>query len=166
VAVNAQWQPRNDGIFGANVNALATNGTKLYAGTGAGVFNGGYGTGWSRMRPDSQVYAPVRSLLVDGPTDMYAGCESGKIYVSTDDGYTWIQKSIIGTNIIINTLVATNNMIIAGNADGCFISTDKGDSWIQRNNGLTNTRVLTLVAGNSIYAGTFGGGIFSSIDSG
>ncbi len=84
------------------------------------------------------------------------------VYISTNDGASWIRTSLNNRNISAIT-VNGNNIYAATN--GVFLSTDDGTSWIQTT--LNNPNVLSLaVNGNNVFAGTYGNGVYLSANNG
>jgi photosystem II stability/assembly factor-like uncharacterized protein len=100
----------------------------------------------------------VKCLLTSG-SNIFAGTyEGGGVFLSTNNGATWTQKSNGLLNHNILTIVSNGNNIYAGTWNGVFYSTDNGSNWIQNNDGLQNKWVYSLaVKGTNIFAGTDSG---------
>jgi photosystem II stability/assembly factor-like uncharacterized protein len=74
-----------------------------------------------------------------------------EVYVSTDGGFTWINKSrgISGTVMAVSPYL---NNIVAMTSDGTFFSSDGGDNWIGQS--LDNKIVHNICRnGSTLYAG-------------
>ncbi len=103
-------------------------------------------------------------------TNIFAGTDSGGVFLSTDTGTTWTAVNNGLSNTKVTSLAVAGTNIFAGtgtlNVDGgVFFSTDTGISWTE-GVGLSNTYVSSLaVIGTNIFAGT-PSGVFLSTDTG
>jgi hypothetical protein len=159
----SQWV-QSDGIYGGTVYSYAINGSKIFAGTGLGVYtstnNGSY---WTRTTFNQTVNA----FGVNG-NNIFAGTGDanfiGSAYLSTDNGSTWNQTSL--TNRTVYSFVVSGSNIFAGTYyNGVYLSTNNGSSWNQTT--LNNLTVLSLsIIGNTIFAGTRGSGVYVSTNNG
>ncbi len=102
---------------------------------------------------------------------VFAGTKTG-VYISDDDGKSWIESNSGITDTYIQCLAETDGRIYAGTLNnGVFRSDDGGRTWEKRNNGLdvpggSESISALAVRGNSIFAGTGFGWIFVSDDLG
>ena len=107
-------------------------------------------------------------------TNLFAGTDSGGVYMSTNSGTSWTQANSGLTNIHVYALSTSpkasgGTNLFAGTSGGVFLSTDNGSSWNQ--SGLTNTSVNAFAvstdgAGDTdLFAGT-DHGIFLSTNDG
>jgi len=105
----------------------------------------------------------VRSLITL-EDNIYAGTIDEGIYVSSDNGTSWIRTSL--NNLTVWTFAAIGNIIYAGtDGAGVFQSTNNGSSWTQTS--LNNKSVLSLATiGDNIFAGTVFNGIYLSTNKG
>ncbi|MFQ5640810.1 MAG: hypothetical protein ACE5IR_22760 [bacterium] len=110
------------------------------------------------------------------PGVIYAGCESGKIFKSSDSGSNWIQVDpgwppAMITDILIDPS-STNTIYVARDASdwhtgvhgGIAMSKDSGLKWSDIDDGMSTTHTIRLALdrnSNTLYAGTYGGGVFS-----
>lgn len=100
--------------------------------------------------------------------------ENGKVYRSSDEGFTWSLVSQIGWNRITCITVNENNSVFIGTyGTGLFRSTDNGTSWSKLiiNSNFDVIQAIANGGDGVIYAGcgTIGGqsiGIFRSINNG
>lgn len=100
------------------------------------------------------------SLAVSG-NNMFAGTNGG-VFVSTDNGESWTQRSTGLPYNDIYTIAVSGSNLFAGTPGGVFQSANNGANWSKVNTGLTNTSVKSLAASESdLFAGTEGGGVFS-----
>jgi hypothetical protein len=107
----------------------------------------------------------IWTLAVNG-SNIFAGTNSGGVFLSTDNGNNWTAVNSGLTNNTVNVLTVSGNNIFAGTNGGLFLSKNNGTSWTAVNTGLTNDTVNALaVSGSNIFAGT-NGGVFLSADSG
>lgn len=100
----------------------------------------------------------VRALAARGGS-IYAGTDSGGVFLSTNDGTSWIGTGDGLTNKSISALAACGGDLFAGTSGGgVFISRDSGASWTGVNNGLTDTLIRALMTkGGDLFAATNGG---------
>ena len=99
---------------------------------------------------------------------IYVWSSSYNMYLSTDDGITWITvNNGLPTSYNIQALVYSGSNIFAGSYIGMFLSTNNGGNWTSVNTGLTNTNILSIAArGDTVFAGTDGGGVFITTNNG
>lgn len=148
----AQWA-RTNGPTGAIVpNAVAFTPTAMILATPQGIFRStDSGGNWVRSPQDDFISAPEASSLLATRGLLFAGCISGGIFRSIDDGRTWYQVAS-GT---VYSLAANATTVFAGTDRGVLRSTDDGAAWTLSSSGLTDSGVYALAAGsNAILAGT------------
>jgi Secretion system C-terminal sorting domain len=160
-----QWKQTSGPANLGPINALAVNGTFLFAGTLSGVFlSTNSGANWNAV--DSGLTSnSVYALAVRG-SELFAGTSAG-IFLSTNNSLSWASVDSGLKNHRVWILAIKDSNVFAGTLSGVFLSTNNGTNWIAVDSGLTNTYVMTLaVSGTSIFAGTAGGGIFLSTNNG
>jgi len=93
---------------------------------------------------------------------LFAGDQLNGVFVSTDDGNTWLPKNSGLTNRpVLSIAIEGNNVFLGTYGGGVFVSTDNGEHWIEKNFGLMNKYINSLViSGDYIFAGTYGGGVW------
>lgn len=99
------------------------------------------------------------NTLIGYRSKLIAGNADG-IFVSADDGQTWVaQNNGLPSPIQIYQLVSVNNLIFAATDKGIWKSDDEAQSWSDAGAGvLTDRTVQTLhVLGANIFAGTSSG---------
>lgn len=187
-AAVAQWTktvlpapPYGHGALPGRVNALAADGSSIYAGTLGGnlyysVDNGGTWVLVDSGMTNSDITAIVTvsgSVYVGAYGNLanisYGGYGHGSgIYITSDNGTHWRRAgaTLADTNIFAMTLI--DSEIVAGTwGGGAYISSDQGATWSQIVRGLDNPFVRTLaVGGIRLFAGTWGDGVFFSDDHG
>lgn len=142
----------------SDVNALAIHGQYLFASTSAGIYRSVInGKKWIEV--DSGITDKwVNSLEVDN-NNIYAGTNTGGIFVSMDDGLSWNSLGLKKGN---HSIIANNDTIYTGTDHGVFTSTDGGINWITANQGISYFSIHALsVQGNVLFAGAAGSGVWS-----
>jgi hypothetical protein len=80
------------------------------------------------------------SCMATNGAVIYAGNSSGGVLKSTDNGYTFVPTTSIGSNVIYSIVAVGSNIIAATNtSSGIFVSTNNGTTWTQKNEGFTGT---------------------------
>jgi len=98
----------------------------------------------------------INSLAVSG-TNLFAGTGGGGVFLSTNNGTSWIATGL--TKGWVSALAVSGTNLFAGTEGGVFLSTNNGTSWTSI--GLTNRDVLALtISGTNLFAGTLGGGVW------
>ncbi|NNG26388.1 MAG: hypothetical protein HKM87_02580, partial [Ignavibacteriaceae bacterium] len=119
---------------------------------------------WTRTNGPEGV--AVRSLANINGT-IYAGTEVNGVYISTDDGITWIARNEGIETYGISSIINFQGYIFAGTLGyGVYRSSDGGLSWTAPTTG--NTLFVTSLVVNSpyIYAGAASLGLYRSSDNG
>jgi len=101
-------------------------------------------------------------FIASDTNDVNDGGRTGSIYKSTDNGSTWISKSIglplkpDGYSAALNSLITTGNTLVAGTSEGIYFSTDNGESWNDFTGDLpTRVSITSITADNQfITVGT------------
>jgi len=149
-----RWRPGSMvGLTNNDIRCFLWSGTKLYAGTGGGVFlSTNNGNNWFGV--NSGLNNMTVNTLIEFGANIYAGTPGG-IYITTNSGVTWYSSSYGLTNPNVNCIVAYGNNLLAGTNGGVFRSTDNGNSWESSNFGLISQNVNSLlVSGSEIFAGS------------
>jgi len=149
------------------VVAVKQNGA-VFAGTPSGVFVSlDQGATWI---PRGLAGTAIRSLAVTPRGDILAGgIESGKIYLSTDDGTTWsvVHTSVNATESIYSLASDTAGYFYASTSYGKFlVSSDNGSTWNQPNQIYLSALQILVTSDGSIYAATGGRAVARSTDRG
>lgn len=92
-------------------------------------------------------------------SNIFAGTANDGIFMSSDNGANWTEKSNGLTNQWITCLNVCNLGILAGTwGGGIFLSNNNGTSWVEFNSGLTYKNISTIaVNGDSVFAGSAAG---------
>jgi photosystem II stability/assembly factor-like uncharacterized protein len=173
--VFSQWQEANKGLYGGHIGGLFFDpvSNQLFAGTGnCGIFvSSDVGQHWktSNKGLPQQAYN-VESFLRSGK-NLFMGCNYiGGVFLSTDNGKTWIyKKNGFPEYNSVHCLAQSGTKLFAGTFNGVYVSTDNGENWTAVNNGLTqmDQYINTIaVKDGKIFVGSLGGIFVSSDDGG
>lgn len=168
--------PESDILHGGAVAVSPLSSSIIYAGAFGGVHRST--DGGNIWTPQGLMNEAIFSLEINPDSEdiIYAGCESGKVYKSTDSGNNWLQidpgwSPAMITDILVDPS-STNNIYVGRDASdwhtgvhgGVAHSTDGGTSWSEIDSGLTTTHTIRLAidtTANTLYAATYGGGVFA-----
>ena len=116
---------------------------------------------WTRQKAIEGGF--IRAMAMNG-NYLFAGSDGG-VFLSTDNGTSWIETSNGITNTNIQALAIKNDTLFAGTKGaGVFRSIDNGTSWTSTT--LNNTYLNTLlIKDQSLFAGT-STGLYLSTDNG
>ncbi len=157
------WHPV---YLAGDVRSLAVMDTIIFAGGGNGVQRStDRGASWYPAGLDSEF---VWSLTAAGP-DLYAGTDSGGVFLSTNAGLTWLQKDSGLADKKVLSLAVNHSAVFAGTAGGgVFRTTNNGSDWQEVNDGLVTIQknVYSLAADDSIALAGTQYGFFISTDNG
>jgi photosystem II stability/assembly factor-like uncharacterized protein len=177
----ATWTTSNAGIAGSHASklAVAPNG-KIYA-----VGNSYIGDVESGIEASASIWTttdrgeswrPQRlgflgtcvsySLIALGNNDVVLGAACGGVFLSTDDGSTWIDRSPSGVRSFSSIALLGNGDLLAATSGGLYRSGDNGRSWTPAS--AFKERINSLLAHSSgrIITGTRAGAFFVSTDNG
>ena len=125
-------------------------------------------TGFAQWQPANNGLTGkwINVLTVDPTTNnIYAGTDKG-VYLSTDDGRTWVRKNedFLVKDFEVSTIATSGNNIFAGTGGaGIFLSTNNGSTWTPVNNGLSgkDIRVTEIaISENNIFIGIINSGVW------
>ena len=104
-------------------------------------------------------------LLVSG-ANLFAGTDSGGVYVSANNGTSWNAVDTGLTERYVWALASLDTNLFAGTSGGVFRSANNGATWSDVNTGLGSTGVSAFaVIGASLFAGT-NAGVYLSTNAG
>jgi ligand-binding sensor domain-containing protein len=145
----------------SNVNALASSGITILAGTnGGGIFRStNNGAKWTAVN-SGLTNTTVRALAVSGNT-IFAGTDGSGIFRSTNNGTQWTAINSGLTDSTVFSFAVSGSAIFAGTFEGVFLSKNNGTNWTPVNSGLTSSYVLSLSINDAtLFAGTYGDGVW------
>jgi hypothetical protein len=173
------WTAVNNGIsityggYNLGIDALATDGTYLYAGyccNGGNLFRSSDdGANWTLL--DSGVpgmYNGITELVIKG-TNLFIGeFDHGGVYRSTNFGSNWVDASAgIINGSVRSMMVAGSDLFIGTDGGGVFRSTNDGAVWADVSNGIRVPDIRGMVVSSQdLFTATWGNGIFRSTDGG
>ncbi len=106
-------------------------------------------------------YAGFVSSLTSAGSNLIAGTSGNGIYLTSDNGATWINTAF--GNLSVSCLASSGNNVFAGTTD-IFLSTNSGVNWVMK---FFNIGPLAFaINGNYVFAGTNGHGLYISSDFG
>lgn len=168
--------PVSDILHGGALALNPVSSNIIYAGAFGGVFKTtNAGNTWTVQGLQSEAIFCLE-VNPDSVNIIYAGCESGRVYKSTDAGGNW-QRIDPGwpPAMIADILVdpsATNDVYVGRDASdwhtgvhgGVSLSTNGGATWTEVDSGLTTTHAVRLAidtTARTLYCATYGGGVFA-----
>ncbi len=107
----------------------------------------------------------IQCITASG-TNLFAG-GSGGVFLSTNDGTSWITVDSGLTNPYVYALTFSGTNLFAGTwGGGAFLSTNNGTSWKAIDSNLTSPFVYSFaVSGTNLFAATYNG-VFLSTNNG
>ncbi|MBK7259909.1 MAG: T9SS type A sorting domain-containing protein [Ignavibacteriae bacterium] len=155
------WQTIIAPGMGSRVAALLTHkGLVWYrAGNGALYVSSDRGETWQLS--GRGITSAVISLAANG-SSMYAGTEGAGVFLSTDDGATWVNRSAGLTDSNVTALHVDGQTLFAGTSHGgVFFSRDDGMRWHAFGDGLGTDEVRALASnGEDLYAAIAWNGVW------
>ncbi len=161
ISAFGQWQ-QSAGTAGLNMQSLLTNGTYNYAGGQTGVFlSTDSAANYSLANTGNDNVGPTRGFTKDN--NYIYTCTSQGAFRSSDNGSTWVSKSIGLTNLLGSGILKVGTRLFYVGPTGVFVSTDQGDNWSTAGLSTTDVRCITAI-NDTLFVGTNGAGIYKSID--
>ena len=159
----AQWQ-QSAGTTGLNMQSLLTNGIYNFAGGQTGAYlSTDSAANYSLSNTGNDNVGPTRGFTKDN--NYIYTCTSQGAFRSSDNGATWVSKSVGLTNLLGGGILKVGTRLFYVGPTGVFMSTDQGDNWSAA--GLSTTDVRSIAAINdTLFVGTNGAGIYKSVDFG
>jgi hypothetical protein len=163
VSAYGQWQ-QSAGTAGLNMQSLLTNGIYNFAGGQTGAYlSTDSAANYSLSNTGNDNVGPTRGFTKDN--NYIYTCTSQGAYRSSDNGATWVSKSVGLTNLLGSGILKVGTRLFYVGPTGVFMSTDQGDNWSAA--GLSTTDVRSIAAINdTLFVGTNGAGIYKSVDFG
>lgn len=157
----AQWQ-QSVGTTGLNMQSLLVNGMYAYAGGATGAYlSTDTAANFIFSNSGNNAAGPTRGLTHDN-TYTYT-CTSQGVFRSSNNGATWISKSIGLSNLLNSGIINVGTRLFVVGPGGVYMSTDNADNWTAA--GLTGTDVRCITSmQDTLYVGTLNSGIYKSSD--
>ena len=162
--LGASWHASNTDMADVRINALASDGTMLLAGTSTGVYKSlDMGHSWVAANT-GMTTMQINAIAISG-SKIYAATNANGLFVSLNVGSTWLYTSLpIST---VYSVAVSGSNIFVGAQNRIYKSTNNGTTWSLTNIGTVGSQVNALVVdGTTIFAGVGVGGVFKSTDNG
>lgn len=141
------WVQTITGLAHQVVESIAFLGNDVYCSQWNGISKStDNGNTWVSVNLTAGVY----QLAVSGNTVFAGGSGSIGVIKSSDGGQTWVAANNGLTDLNIISLVANQNIIVAGTNSGVFISTNNGLTWTPINDGFESPipKIQSLIINN------------------
>jgi photosystem II stability/assembly factor-like uncharacterized protein len=139
----SSWTQANNGLKDLTVSAIAISGTNLFAAVentwgGSSVhLSTNDGASWTPIGKglpnDSNVVFQIDCFAVSpdraGDTCVFAGVLDGGVYVSTDNGSTWVPDTVGLINMFVVSLTVKDTFLFAATFTGVYRSTVNATPW-------------------------------------
>lgn len=161
------WNSINDGLSEDYINALATNGTDIFAGTYHGVYwSPNNGKKWVAI--NKGLNNGNINVLVWRENELFAGTDGDGIFKLNTTTLKWSLANNGINEDLITSMVVQNEKIFAGTYRGLFSSNDGGNSWNKMNHNVLDSFYVGSLAiqEHTIYAGMPGKGLYVSENDG
>jgi len=136
-------------------------GGELFAGTTYGVLR--CRAGDTLWRPAGLRTTKIIGVAAGGGGDLYALSEGEGVYLSTNDGKTWIDRGLARSDVLTLAISGSGDLFV-GEYGGVSRSTDRGLSWQEIQIGPLNVFSFAF-RGDWVYAATTDG-VYYSTDGG
>ncbi|MBI3195078.1 MAG: T9SS type A sorting domain-containing protein [Ignavibacteriae bacterium] len=154
------WAETDSGIENREIGYMYLHGNILFAQTDDGLYRTtNQGLLWNKL-PDWP-FNETATSIVAFENYFFAGTYESGVYVTTDNGETWIPVNNGLTNFNIRSLAQSRTSLFVATGDGIFLSQDSGETWSPINEGLMVNDVTTLLCKNNyLFAGTNYNGVW------
>ncbi|MBN9663644.1 MAG: hypothetical protein J0H49_35930 [Acidobacteria bacterium] len=158
------WTRSDEGLPGqARINAFASIGNTVMAGTDAGVFLSlDQGLTWQPAPGAAATSGRVLSLAAAG-RKVYAGTDRSGVLVSEDQGRSWSRSASFPAPYVRSLLGAGAAVYAGTDKEGVFTSVDGGATWVRMSDGLPpdgQVFTMTKVKG-ALFAGLYARGLWT-----
>jgi len=161
VSAYGQWQ-QSAGTAGLNMQSLLTNGIYNFAGGQTGAYLSiDSAANYSLSNTGNDNVGPTRGFTKDN--NYIYTCTSQGAFRSSDNGATWVSKSVGLTNLLGGGILNAGTRLFYVGPTGVFMSTNQGDNWSAAGLSTTDVRCITAI-NDTLFVGTNGAGIYKSID--
>ena len=160
------WLPFNNGYnSGSLTNTFMVLDTELFAGNESGVYEFNYKENIWYERNEG-MYALGIGCIKYHNNKIYVGTTGGKIYISSDQGFSWSISRVSDTFASIHSIAFNDDTIYAATNGYLYYSVDQAISWNICN--LYTFQISSVSANkNKLFVGTSGlDGMWLSTDGG
>jgi photosystem II stability/assembly factor-like uncharacterized protein len=157
------WSRSDQGLPSHDrVNAFASTGDLLLAGTDSGLFiSRDRGLTWLRSRGAASFSGRVTAFATLGAY-LYLGTDHGGVLQSSDLGKTWSVNGSFPSKNVRSLLGHQRKLYVGTDAEGVFVSSDQGRSWKRLQHGFPE-RVQAFALGamrDTVFAGLYSQGLY------
>ena len=124
------------------------------------------GLNWTTIPDPAIGYLSAIGLLNQ---NIYAGTDTGQVFVSNTNGSSWqnISSNLPYTRIVTILPINTDTIFIGTGSMGIYFTVNNGGSWTAANTGINNLNITDIrLQEDVLYASTLGGGVFYSLNLG
>jgi|WetSurMetagenome_2_1015567.scaffolds.fasta_scaffold07226_3 photosystem II stability/assembly factor-like uncharacterized protein len=117
----------------------------------------------------SGLNSPITSFAKNSSGHLFAigGVAAASLYFSTDDGSSWLARSLPQGFPILTLGIGGDDYLYLGTFyEGVYRSTDAGQTWSKTSMGPGNVGKFLNVNGSGLYVTTYNWGVFRSTDNG
>lgn len=160
------WTRVSTGIpTNTSINALASNGSNIFAGTyGRGVYlTSDNGTSWTPV--DTGLTNLYVYALAVSDTHLFAGTiYGGSVFHSTDNGAHWTQIGPAGADVYALAVYHNSDItnLYAGTDGGSIFLSTNGSNWTSIGSGIGDRIITLTMSDTNLFAGTYGFGVYRS----
>ncbi len=110
----------------------------------------------------------INAMTLSPLGTILTGCDSGRIYRSTNGGLEWELVAVDPSSLILAFSRDSSGRIWAGTSSNIYVSADDGKTWTASGSGITTSYISSLATGpdGRLYAGSYNGNFFFSTDGG
>jgi photosystem II stability/assembly factor-like uncharacterized protein len=154
------WGAMNNGDLTLRLFSIAAKNGVVYVGSEFGNLykTTDFGQTWDNLKSGSLTFNIKSIYFADN--NIYLGTSNG-VFVSADEGVTWIQHRRGMLNNDVTSVVKTGNKLFAAtNGGGVYFSDNGGEVWIDINEDIPDNKIISLTFDDEyLYAGTSSQGI-------
>jgi len=160
------WQSFDNNLFCDHIVSMKIFNNTLFVGSnGFGVYSTLLTTNdWQSSSTGIRAFKV--NALASSDNFLMAATDASGVFLSRDEGFTWLRKTNGLTSMDANDLQLFDSNLFLGNGSGMFVSNDEGENWHLSNNGLNNQVNKIVVNKGRVFAVSFGNGLFYSCDTG
>jgi hypothetical protein len=170
----ANWTTIETGLTNTFINSLAYKNTSIYAAALKDIYlSTNTGTSWTKI-DGGQIGSNINKLYTDA-TGIWAITNGSGVYLSTDNGATWVAKNnglpdgLSGRSVV--SITSSGSNIFISTLAGLYKSTDSGNTWTYVSTLLYNSASVVFYSGSNLFVGGMGSssqydGVWLSTDDG
>lgn len=158
-------QPNNDMFLHRTASAIAQTDHGFFAITSSGFLDSLHGDkGW-KVVSTAAFSDAMTDLAGIGPV-IVAATNGGGVYVSSDDGATWVARNTGLPGLHVNRLEYIDGSLYACTSTGLFASTDLGLTWHPVGSAPWNAYTYSVARSKETWVASTRSGVYRSLDGG